>query len=131
MMVKTSSSASPSVDEAVLALFLADKDREKETGKKRFRLLSKVAGLVGISLDAGWKNIRGVLDRWGVEPIPGEGVSFDPAIHRAISSVETLDQDLHLVIAQVTRPGYVVHGQVQRQADVVVYRVAQNPTQTS
>lgn len=55
----------------------------------------------------------------GLEPIPTEGVAFDPALHEAVSG-PTGDGEGDLVVANELRRGYTLSGLVLRAALVTV-----------
>ena len=64
--------------------------------------------------------LRGVLDKAGLESIEGDGVPFDPEVHEAL--LQTGEGDGDPVVADVLRPGYTLKGRVLRPAGVRVER---------
>jgi molecular chaperone GrpE len=60
-----------------------------------------------------------VLAGLGVRAFDAEGERFDPAVHEAISTVQTADAPVGTVLRQVGR-GYLYEGRLLRSAQVVV-----------
>ena len=81
-------------------------DAESENESK---MLSGMAGTRELLL--------ATLTREGVEPIPTEGVAFDPALHEA---VQVAEGDGTMIVAAEFRRGYTVHGKVLRASLVAV-----------
>lgn len=66
-----------------------------------------------------YKQIRDVLEKFGVVPFRAEGERFDPAMHEAMMQVETGDVPENMVV-QVFQEGYRYHDKVLRHAKVGV-----------
>lgn len=63
--------------------------------------------------------LKGILDKLGIEEILAEGQSFDPALHNAVMHVE--DEALgENIVAEVFEPGFMADGKVIRFAMVKV-----------
>jgi len=63
--------------------------------------------------------LKGVLDKLGIEEIPALGQSFDPALHNAVMHVE--DDSLGAnIVAEVFEAGFMAGGKVIRFAMVKV-----------
>jgi molecular chaperone GrpE len=68
-----------------------------------------------------YTELRDVLDRAGLEDVPGVGSPFDPTWHDAVMQVEgETTQEGEPVVAQVLRTGYRFKGRVLRPASVAV-----------
>lgn len=67
------------------------------------------------------KQSKEVLSRLEVTPIPAKGEFFNPAIHQAISQVETEDMEDNRVVDEISR-GYFFKDRVLRPAMVSVSR---------
>lgn len=65
------------------------------------------------------KQFVDTLEKFGVTPIPAAGEVFNPAVHQAVSQVETKDV-ADGVIAEVFREGFFFKERVLRPAMVVV-----------
>lgn len=65
------------------------------------------------------KQFMDVLGKFGVSPIPALGEPFNPAVHQAMSQVETTDHP-DGAVAEEYRKGYFFHERVLRPAMVVV-----------
>jgi molecular chaperone GrpE len=65
------------------------------------------------------RQIGDLLRRYGVEQVPAEGESFDPAIHEAVSRQEDPEAGEPRV-AHVMQAGYRMHDRLLRPARVVV-----------
>lgn len=63
------------------------------------------------------EQLLGVLQRSGLEEVPGAGSLFDPAHHEAIAHE---DGDGDPVVTEVARPGWRFRGQLLRPASVKV-----------
>jgi len=61
--------------------------------------------------------LRGVLDKAGLESIEGDGVPFDPEVHEAVLRE---DGDGDLIVSETIRTGYRFRGRVLRPAMVKV-----------
>jgi len=61
--------------------------------------------------------LRGVLDKAGLESIEGDGVPFDPEVHEAVLRE---DGDGDLLVRETIRTGYRFRGRVLRPAMVKV-----------
>lgn len=68
-----------------------------------------------------------LLEAHGVKPIEAKDKAFDPHRHEALATVETTDYTPGAV-ADVLRPGYMLHDRVLRAAQV---RVAAPPTESA
>ena len=66
------------------------------------------------------KKLEKSLRSAGMETINPAGDKFDPALHEAVATQPTDDQDLDHTIAQVYQVGYTFKGQLLRPARVVV-----------
>lgn len=62
----------------------------------------------------------GVLQRFGLEDVPGEGSVFDPQWHEAMMQVAAEEETEEPTVAQVLRSGYRFKGRVLRPASVSV-----------
>ncbi len=85
-----------------------------------------LAAICGTVSDAAWKGfemiraqLRGVLERFGVEPIPTVGSRFDPHLHEAVGHEPSSEVPADHVVREV-RKGYRVKDRVLRAAQVVV-----------
>ncbi|MDH4229212.1 MAG: nucleotide exchange factor GrpE [Nitrospirota bacterium] len=65
------------------------------------------------------KQFGDILEKFGVTPVPALGVPFDPAVHQAVSQVESSDH-ADGAVAEEFRKGYFFHQRVLRPAMVVV-----------
>lgn len=81
------------------------------------------AGETGQGLREGvelvYKQIRDVLEKYGIKPFASEGEKFDPAKHDAVMQ-ETTDRAPENTVVQVFQEGYVYHDKVLRHAKVSV-----------
>lgn len=66
-----------------------------------------------------FRELKRVLEKWGLEPIDALGRPFDPEFHHAISQVERDDVDDNTVVEEL-RTGYLHNGKVLRASLVVV-----------
>lgn len=74
--------------------------------------------LEGVKLTHGM--LLSALKKYGVEPVDaGPGTPFDPAIHHAMSQVETSDISPNTVAAELQK-GYTIQGRLLRAAMVAV-----------
>jgi len=69
------------------------------------------------------KQFGEVLAKFGVSPIPAQGLPFDPAVHQAVSQQETADAPDGSVLSELQR-GFFYRERVLRPAMVVVARNA-------
>ncbi|RMD60322.1 MAG: nucleotide exchange factor GrpE, partial [Nitrospirae bacterium] len=65
------------------------------------------------------KDLKGVLKKYGVEPIPAVGEVFDPSVHHAMAQVETEDKPDNIVVSEF-RKGYKFKDKVIRASLVGV-----------
>jgi len=75
------------------------------------------------------KQLLGVLERNGLEPIEALGRPFDPKVHEAISEIESAEVPKDNV-AQEFQRGYTLGGQILRPSKVVV-SLGENETENS
>ena len=66
------------------------------------------------------KELTGLLEKFGVKPIPAAGEDFDPEKHEAISQEES-DLEANRVVSAVQN-GYSYHDRLLRPAKVIVSR---------
>jgi len=66
-----------------------------------------------------YKQLLGVLEKYGIKPFKAVGEPFDPAMHDAMMQVENADLPENMV-AQVFTEGYRYHDRVLRHAKVGV-----------
>ena len=66
------------------------------------------------------KELAGLLEKFGVKPIPAAGEDFDPEKHEAISQEES-DLEANRVVSAVQN-GYSYHDRLLRPAKVIVSR---------
>lgn len=66
------------------------------------------------------EELIGVLGRFGLEDVPGEGTPFNPQWHEAMMQVAADDGEAEPTVAQVLRSGYRFKGRVLRPASVSV-----------
>lgn len=59
------------------------------------------------------------IAKFGVEPVDAVGSTFDPALHEAMSMVESPDAESNTVIAAMQK-GYTLNGRLIRPAMVIV-----------
>jgi molecular chaperone GrpE len=64
------------------------------------------------------KELAGLLERFGVKPVPAAGEAFDPEKHEAISQQES-DLEANRVVSAVQN-GYFYHDRLLRPAKVIV-----------
>ena len=65
------------------------------------------------------QKLTNILDGEGIEPIPGEGLAFDPAIHEAISLEYSEEVETGFII-DVVQLGYMIGDRVIRPSQVRV-----------
>jgi molecular chaperone GrpE len=73
------------------------------------------------------KQMDEALRTLNVQPVTTVGEQFDPRIHEALGSIETLEHPDHQVLEEIRR-GYKLRDKLLRPALV---RIASNPAQTS
>jgi molecular chaperone GrpE len=94
------------------------------------------AGETGQGLREGvelvYKQLRDVLEKFGVKPFKAEGEPFDPAEHDAVMQ-EVTDEVPENTVVQVFQEGYRYHDKVLRHAKVSVAKKppAEEPVETS
>jgi molecular chaperone GrpE len=72
------------------------------------------------------KELRNILDKHGLVTIDALGKPFDPAVHHAMSQIETEDAEINTVVKEF-RKGYMLKDRVLRAAMV---GVAKKPSET-
>jgi molecular chaperone GrpE len=77
----------------------------------------------GVEMTA--KDLRAILDRFGVTEVPAYGKPFDPAVHEALSSEDTKEMPAGNVLRVFKKP-YKLHDKLIRPGQVVV---AKTPAQ--
>jgi molecular chaperone GrpE len=77
-----------------------------------------------------YKQLRDVLEKFGIKKFLSEGEAFDPAKHEALMQVEKDDVPANTVV-QVFQDGYLYHDKVLRHAKVGVSRKPQPETVTA
>jgi molecular chaperone GrpE len=73
------------------------------------------------------KQMEDALRGLNVQPVESVGVQFDPRIHEALGSIETVEHPDHQVLEEIRR-GYKLRDKLLRPALV---RIASNPAQKS
>jgi molecular chaperone GrpE len=73
------------------------------------------------------KQMEDALRGLNVQPVESVGAQFDPRIHEALGSIETLEHPDHQVLEEIRR-GYKLRDKLLRPALV---RIANNPAQKS
>jgi molecular chaperone GrpE len=73
------------------------------------------------------KQMEDALRNLNVQPVPTIGEPFDPRVHEALGSIETLEHPDHTVLEEIRR-GYKLRDKLLRPALV---RIADNPAQKS
>jgi molecular chaperone GrpE (heat shock protein) len=66
------------------------------------------------------------LEAAGVREIRADGQAFDGRRHEAVGTVSTADPDLHDLVSQTVRCGYVDGDRVLRVPEVMIYRLEQD-----
>ncbi len=74
-----------------------------------------------------YKQLRDVLEKFGIKKFSAEGEAFDPAKHEALMQVEKDDVPANTVV-QVFQDGYLYHEKVLRHAKVGVSKKPQPET---
>ena len=80
-------------------------------------------------LDMIFKEFTSLLEKEKVKLIPTVGESFDPAMHEAISQVESETEDNNLVLQEVSK-GFFINDRVLRPARVIISKKASQPKTT-
>jgi len=75
-----------------------------------------------------YKQLRDVLEKFGVTPLPAEGEEFDPAKHDAVMQ-EATDTVPENTVVQVLQQGYLYHDKVLRHAKVSVAKKPEPATE--
>jgi molecular chaperone GrpE len=75
-----------------------------------------------------YKQLRDVLEKFGIKSFESQGEPFDPAKHDAIMQVERADVPANTVV-QVLNEGYLYHDKVLRHAKVGVSKRPTEETQ--
>jgi molecular chaperone GrpE len=73
------------------------------------------------------KQMEAALQALNVQPVESVGAQFDPRIHEALGSIETVEHPDHQVLEEIRR-GYKLRDKLLRPALV---RIAVNPSQKS
>lgn len=76
-----------------------------------------------------YKQLRDVLDKFGVKPFVAEGEQFDPARHNALMQVATTEKPENTVV-QVMQEGFMYHDKILRHATVGVSKKPIQETET-
>lgn len=84
-----------------------------------------------VTVDETWRkgiealmtNIYASLQKVGVERYGKVGDIFDPNLHQAVGTVETIEKDKDHTVAVIMQTGYTLHDKVIRPALVKVYQV--------
>ena len=77
-----------------------------------------------------YKQLRDVLEKFGVKPFTSEGEPFDPAKHDAMMQVATADVPENTVV-QVLQEGYLYHDKILRHAKVSVSKKPQGGSEAA
>ncbi len=64
------------------------------------------------------------FSRYGVTPVLALGLSFDPNIHDALSTVPVPDPSKDNIVITVVKPGYFVNDDLLRPASVIVGKIS-------
>ncbi len=65
------------------------------------------------------KELKGILEKFGLTEIRSLGMPFDPTVHDAMAQIDTEDSEEGIVV-QVFRKGYILRDRVLRAALVGV-----------
>ena len=65
------------------------------------------------------KQFKDILKAKGVEEIPAVGETFDPSLHKAVSSIQDPDKNAQEIV-QEYRKGYKIGSKIIRHSMVVV-----------
>jgi molecular chaperone GrpE len=101
----------------IIKKYLAVKDDLNRALKNLPESLDDKAWIDGIQLIN--QKLSNILEGEGIEPIPAEGLVFDPAVHEAISHEENPDFESGLIIEEVQQ-GYRIGERVIRPSLVRV-----------
>jgi len=71
-----------------------------------------------------YKQLRDVLEKFGIKAFPAEGQPFDPSLHDAMMQAVT-DEVPENTVVQVMQDGYLYHDKVLRHAKVSVSKKPQ------
>jgi molecular chaperone GrpE len=77
------------------------------------------AGQLRTGVDLVFRQLTGILEKFGVQTITAAGCQFDPACHEAVMRVEDTGQPDGLVVAELQK-GYTAGGKVLRPSMVKV-----------
>ncbi len=105
----------PVIDHLGLAL------KHAGTGEENVQGLQQGVELV-------YKQLRDVLEKFGIKSFESWGEPFDPAKHDALMQVERVDVPANMVV-QVMHEGYLYHDKVLRHAKVGVSKRPTEETQ--
>jgi molecular chaperone GrpE len=75
------------------------------------------------------QQLKGILAETGLEEIDASGKPFDPALHEAVSQMETTDAPEGQVVQQI-RKGYKLRDRLLRPATVIVAKKPSAPPAT-
>lgn len=67
------------------------------------------------------QKLKTTLENEGIEPIPADGLEFDPNVHEAITQIDSPDHESGTVV-EVMRQGYKIGDRIIRPALVIVAR---------
>lgn len=74
-------------------------------------------------VEATERQLRGVMERFGIKEMEPLGEVFDPNFHRVMMEVDDPDQPPGTVV-QILQPGYTIHDRLLREALVAVAKGA-------
>ncbi len=80
----------------------------------------KSAPQVAGGLELVQRQFMQALTKLGMEPIPGEGATFDPNVHEALALAPVTDEAQDGKVLMVHRQGYMVDGKALLPSQVVV-----------
>lgn len=69
-----------------------------------------------------------ILEKYGVRPIDSLGQPFDPQVHHAVTTVETVDREENIVVEELRR-GYYYRDKLLREPLVAVSKRPKNSNQ--
>lgn len=101
----------------IIKKYLTIRDDLNRALKNLPESLNEEAWIDGIHLIN--QKLKSILDGEGIEPIPTEGLAFDPAIHEAISHEDESDVESGFIIEEVQK-GYKIGERVIRPSLVRV-----------
>jgi len=101
----------------IIKKYLAVKDDLERALKNMPASLTDEPWIDGIQLIN--QKLSNLLDGEGVQPIPAEGLAFDPALHEAISHEDNLEVESGFII-EVVQQGYTIGERVIRPSQVRV-----------